>query len=74
MFVFETGSHFVSMTGLELDIDQAGLERIEIHLPLPFKSFKGLCHYTQLVIFPPRLQAYILDSTNILDKNLCCML
>jgi hypothetical protein len=33
---FETGSHCVALAVLELkSVDQAGLELIEIHLPLP---------------------------------------
>lgn len=34
--LFETGSHCVTLLGLELNIvDQAGLELTAIHLPLP---------------------------------------
>jgi hypothetical protein len=38
-FYFETGSHYIALSDLELYIDQDGLELIEIHQPLPSKCY-----------------------------------
>jgi hypothetical protein len=46
-FFFDTGSHYVALAGLELSVDQAGLELREILLPLPPKCWDSLwCHCT----------------------------
>lgn len=33
--LFEIGSHYITLTGLKLTVDQPALELIEIHLYLP---------------------------------------
>lgn len=57
--MFETGSLCVALTGLELYVDQAGLDLTEVLLPLLCWD-KDMCHHTRY--FCSLLLGYICHS------------